>query len=147
MVSKIIAVKALLLQKNKDGTFFLELTRSPETIYPLMGDLPGGVFENDHNESSTKIIRDVIQEQIGVQVKIEALFVVYEWKMFNFPSEYLYCVIVDSPEIIVTSSEYTDFCWIPLSKVHESSLFPSLKKIILQSQATINKVVDQYFNN
>ncbi len=66
MNTKMILVKALLLFKQNETFYFLELIRSPHKKFPLMGDLPGGKV--DASEMLITAIHREILEETGLSV-------------------------------------------------------------------------------
>ena len=129
-------VKAILLYKQDDIFYFLELTRSPRKNFcPLMEDLPGGKV--DIGELPIAAIKREIQEETGLIVPKVHQIIVYDWGDSQEYREHLYCAIVNTQEVMLAPEEHISYRWIALDRIGESTLHPNMKKIIENHKSKI----------
>ncbi len=142
MNKKIIVVKALLLFKQNEGLYFLELTRSSKKLVaPGMGDLPGGKV--DQSESLEAALMREIKEETGILISQPHKIIDYRWTHDDQEyHEYLYCAFVTTQKVTLALEEHDNYRWVAFNKLNESSLHPNIKKIIESEKARIHKVAE-----
>lgn len=142
MNTKIIVVKALLLSKQNDSLYFLELTRSSKKLVaPGMGDLPGGKV--DEGESLEAALMREIKEETGILVSQLHKIIDYRWMHGDQEyHEHLYCAFATTQKITLALEEHDNYRWVPFNKLNESLLHPNIKKIIESEKERIHKVAE-----
>lgn len=138
----LVIVKALILYREGDMLYFLELTRSSKKLFaPRMGDLPGGKVE-EGEALDAALIRE-IKEETGISVTQPQKIIDHRWMQGDQKyHEHLYYALTDTQSVVLAPEEHDSYQWLPFNKLHESPLHPNIKKIIESEKQRIYNMVE-----
>ena len=141
------SLKAIIIKNNK-----LLVTKN----YDVSGDwflLPGG--GQKHEETFFEALKRECLEEIGIDVNIKELCLVREYiaKNHEFAKEdagvhqveFMFKCEISQEPVFENGTEHDQFqtgiLWIPLEKIHDYRLYPSVLKDILKNDFPLNSPI------
>jgi 8-oxo-dGTP diphosphatase len=126
-----VAVKALIPRIDQK-ILLVRRSRLPESAHPLEYNLPGGAVEP--GETLIEALKREVVEETGLEVSIEGVFGIREWRAVRHNAHYIGVFIACKPyarsPAISLNYENSEYMWATAANMRDLNIIESSRSIL-----------------